>query len=287
MKVYTIDLYDYFGVEKPTGGVGTLTCYVKDVTWEVNLERKQPAMLVIPGGGYGMVSDRENEPVALKYVSEGFCAFALKYSVAPVRFPYQLLEAVMAMNYIRLNAEEMNVDSNKVSAVGFSAGGHLCAHLGSYYDSQEVKSIFDKGICAKPNAVILSYPVITSGEKCHYGSFENLCGSENKDLIAKMSITNFVNQNSAPAFIWCTYEDGAVPVRNSILVADAYEKAGVPFSVHIWGKGVHGLSLANKTVYRKDGEGGYPLLDSATKSINKWVDLSIEWLDELGLYIDD
>lgn len=284
MKYFTVDLYDYFGVSKPEQGVATLTCYVRDNSSEISPQRLNPAMLVLPGGGYGMVSEREGEPIALAFLNKGFSSFVLKYSVAPVRFPYQLTEAVMAMNYIRLNAKDLLIDENSVAAVGFSAGGHLCATLATIPDCEDVAENFDSKINPKPNAVILAYPVITSGEKTHYGSFCNLCGEGNVELQNRLDITNLVNENSAPAFIWATYEDACVPVKNSIMVADAYDKAGVQFSLHIWGKGAHGLSVADKTVYG-DATGGYGILDGATKSVFKWVDLAVEWLDELSIGI--
>ncbi len=288
MRVYTVDLYDYFKVQRPEGGRGYLTCYLRDVTIEVYPERRYPAMLVIPGGGYGMVSDREGEPIALAYLAKGLNSFVLNYSVAPVRYPYQLTEAVMAMNYIRLNSKELNVNENKVSAVGFSAGGHLCATLGTFSISEEVKSVFESKVNARPDAIVLSYAVITSGDKGHLGSFENLCGEGNFELFKKLDILNLVDENSSPAFICTTYTDNCVPVKNSILLAEAYDRVGVPFSIHVWGRGDHGLAVCDRTVYTcSGGWATYEILEAASKSANKWVAMSVEWLAELGLYIND
>ncbi len=281
-----VDLYDYFKVAKPEGARAELTCYLLDNSIEINANRKAPAMLVIPGGGYGMVSDREGEPVAVAYLNAGFSAFVLRYSIAPIRYPYQLVEAVMAMAYIRINAKEFNIDSDMVSAIGFSAGGHLCGMLATIPDCEDVKGVFSAPVPVKPNAVVLSYPVITSANKTHIGSFENLCGKENVELQRKLDISTLVDKNSAPAFIWATYDDGVVPVRNSLLVAEAYERADVKFSIHVWGKGQHGLSVANKTVYGIFN-GSYPAIETASKSVGKWVELSIEWLDEIGVGIKD
>ena len=287
MRFFTVDLYDYFGVAKPEGARADLICYIRDNSVEINPNRKGPAMLVVPGGGYGMVSDREGEPIALAFLNKGFNSFVLKYSVAPVRFPYQLTEAVMAMNYIRLNAEALNVDANMVAAVGFSAGGHLCATLGTICDCDAVKTVFESKVDAKPNGVILSYPVITcNNEKGHVGSFINLLGEENEHKYKDLDVTNLVDGKSAPAFIWATYGDEIVPVKNAILAADAYERAGVPFSLHIWGKGWHGLSTADKTVYGKT-QAGYPHLNNMSKSVPAWIDMSIEWLEEIGVTIKD
>ena len=287
MRVFTVDLYDYFKVDKIDGARALLTCYLPNRSIEINAKRKRPAMLVLPGGGYGMVSDREGEPVALKFLNSGFVSFVLTYSVAPVRFPRQLTEAVMAMNYIRLNAEEFGVAPDMVSAIGFSAGGHLCATLGSICDCDAVKSLFASRVDPRPNAVVLGYPVITChNEKGHVGSFKNLLGEENKDEYEKLDLVKLIDSKSSPAFIWATYTDGVVPVRNAILAADAYESADVPFSIHVWGRGQHGLSVADKTVYCKEGE-VYPALVNATNSVAKWFDLAVEWLEEMGVCIKD
>ena len=280
MKVFTVDLYDYFKVEKPDGARANLCCYVKDNTVEVDIDRKNPAMLVIPGGGYGMVSDREAEPVALNFLSRGFSCFVLTYSVAPVRYPYQLLEAVMAMSYIRKNASELKVDENMIASIGFSAGGHLCAMLGSIPDASEVTAIFKSEVYTKPNAIILAYPVIIYKGKGHFGSFDNLCG-EDESLKERLDIVNLVNKDSAPAFIWATYNDLVVPIQNSLAVASAYEREGVNFSIHVWGKGPHGLSVANEDVFGKAIT--FTGLDSASKSVSSWLDMAQEWLAENGL----
>ncbi|MBQ7373391.1 MAG: alpha/beta hydrolase [Clostridia bacterium] len=284
MKVYSVDLYDYFKVDKPQGARANLCCYVKENTPEVCEDRKNPAMLVIPGGGYGMVSDREGEPIAVNFYSRGFSSFVLTYSVAPVRFPYQLVEAVMAMAYMRKNAKELSIDENMISAIGFSAGGHLCAMLGSISDAEEVKEVFKSPVFTRPNAIILGYPVITCGGKGHFGSFDNLCGND-EDLKKKLDVNNLVNKNSSPAFIWATYNDEIVPIQNSLIVASAYEREGVNFSIHVWGKGPHGLSTASKDVFGKANS--YTNLGFASTSVSSWLDLAEEWLAEIGITIQE
>ncbi len=281
MQTEKIDLYEYFGVKRPENGSGYLTTYVHAVSREVNIDRKSPAMLVIPGGGYAMVSFREDEPVALKYLSYGYNAFVLNYSVAPVRYPYAILEAVMAMEYIRRNADELHTDKNMVAAVGFSAGGHLAAMLGSVNACDEWKTYFKPEYDPTPNAVILSYPVITSEKNAaNMGSFDNLCGAENEELKKKTDILNLINEKSAPAFIWSTTNDGAVPCRNALLAAMKYNEKKVPFSIHVFGKGQHGFSCGDMTVYNNDEP-----IRNASKSISEWIRLSVEWLEEIGICV--
>lgn len=285
MKTQKINLYEYFKIEKPEGARGVLTTYIRDLSPEIDLERKAPAMLVIPGGGYYMVSDREGEPVAMRYLALGFNAFVLDYSVAEdsaLKYPYQIAEAAMAMAYLRINAENLNIDPEKIAAVGFSAGGHLCAMLGSFHNCPETGKVFKPTVCVKPNAVVLGYPVISSNISfAHIGSFINLCGEENKELMKKVDVLNLIDENSAPAFIWSTFNDNVVPCQNAIEAALKYKESGVPVSLHVFGKGEHGLSVADATVYKAD-----KALKEMSVSVPEWVRLSVEWLEEQGIYTE-
>ena len=283
MITQKINLYEYFKIEKPEGARGVLTTYIRDLSPEIDLERKAPAMLVIPGGGYYMVSDREAEPVAMRYLALGFNAFVLDYSVAEdsaLKYPYQIAEAAMAMAYLRINAENLNIDPEKIAAVGFSAGGHLCAMLGSFHNCPETGKVFKPTVCVKPNAVVLGYPVISSNISfAHIGSFINLCGEENKELMKKVDVLNLIDENSTPAFIWSTFNDNVVPCQNAIEAALKYKESGVPVSLHVFGKGEHGLSVADATVYKAD-----KALKEMSVSVPEWVRLSVEWLEEQGIY---
>ncbi len=285
MITQKINLYEYFKIEKPEGARGVLTTYIRDLSSEIDLERKAPAMLVIPGGGYYMVSDREGEPVAMRYLALGFNAFVLDYSVAEdsaLKYPYQIAEAAMAMEYLRINAENLNIDPEKIAAVGFSAGGHLCAMLGSFHNCPETGKVFKPTVCVKPNAVVLGYPVISSDISfAHIGSFINLCGEENKELMKKVDVLNLIDENSAPAFIWSTFNDNVVPCQNAIEAALKYKESGVPVSLHVFGKGEHGLSVADATVYKAD-----KALKEMSVSVPEWVRLSVEWLEEQGIYTE-
>ncbi len=285
MITQKINLYEYFKIEKPEGARGVLTTYIRDLSSEIDLERKAPAMLVIPGGGYYMVSDREGEPVAMRYLALGFNAFVLDYSVAEdsaLKYPYQIAEAAMAMEYLRINAENLNIAPEKIAAVGFSAGGHLCAMLGSFHNCPETGKVFKPTVCVKPNAVVLGYPVISSDISfAHIGSFINLCGEENKELMKKVDVLNLIDENSAPAFIWSTFNDNVVPCQNAIEAALKYKESGVPVSLHVFGKGEHGLSVADATVYKAD-----KALKEMSVSVPEWVRLSVEWLEEQGIYTE-
>ncbi len=277
----TIDLYEYFGLTRPAGGKGILTCFSPETPMSMRAKRRSPAILILPGGGYAFVSDREAEPVALRYMAKGFCAFILDYSVAPLRYPAQLIEAAMAMAYIRLKAETFHVAPNKVAALGFSAGGHLCGCLATIFDDVPVlTALKENAALVRPDAVVLAYPVITSGEKAHAGSFVNLCG-EDEALKKRMSLETRVTENTVPAFLWHTFSDASVPVKNSLVLAMAYEEKGVPFALHIFETGKHGLSTADSAVYALNE------IPEVSAGVMRWVDMSVKWLFERGLTAED
>lgn len=254
----------------------TLTAYLPSNTHEISTNLKRPTIIVCPGGGYGFVSDREGEPVALNFVGDNYNAFVLKYSVAPARYPQALLELAATITYVRRNSEKYNVDTARISVCGFSAGGHLVASYGTLWDEQFIK---DKlGISAsenKPNSMILAYPVITSGEKAHRDSFNNLLGddAENKEMLNLMSVEKQINSKTPPAFIWHTFNDNTVPVENSIMLAVALREQNIPFELHIFPDGPHGMSLSSKVTSLDP--------NCVNQHVGSWVKLCKEWLQAL------
>ncbi len=267
----TIDLWDKENYDSAgnNGFRPTLDTYV------LSGNKARGAVLICPGGGYVFTSDREAEPIAMRYNAAGFHAFVLYYSVAPARHPQPLLDVSRAMCIIRENAAKWNIAPDKIAVCGFSAGGHLAASLGVHWAKpyiQEAPGIIKN--MNRPNALILSYPVITSGPFAHRGSFQNLLGNTPaENLLEEMSLELQVNKNTAPAFLWHTFDDQSVPVENSLLFAQALRKSNVPFELHIYPEGSHGLSLANEETAE---EGLEPDIHIAT-----WMPLCIEWLKQL------
>lgn len=246
--------------------------YIVDNFEEIDIKRKHPAVLILPGGGYGFVSDREKEAVALKFLAKGICAFTLKYSVAPQAvFPQALCEASLAMDYIRSHAKEYNIDGKNISVCGFSAGGHLAATLGAFWNKDFVKDIVGPDKDTRPDKVILAYPVITSGENAHRGSFENLLGNQkdNPRMLELLSMEKQVTSEYPPTFIWHTFTDAAVPVINSILFAKSLAENKILTEMHIYPKGKHGLSLGNHLV---EGDKDYSYQHESSEWIDKAVD---------------
>ena len=272
MILERIDLYEYFNVQRGSANGGFLNVYARSASAETgNIIR--PAVLIMPGGGYEFVSDRENEPVALKFMNSGFACFVLQYSVF-ASYPVPLVEAQMAVSYIRANYEKYSINPKAVCTVGFSAGGHLAGMLATIKDDDVAAG----GVNVKavmPDAVALCYPVITMGKFTSEGTRRVITGG-NTRLYEKLSVEERVDGNSAPAFIWHTGEDNGVPVENSLCLALKYREHGVPFSLHVFEKGPHGLSLADDETCR------FGEKDSCLYSVGKWFELLIDWLNSRG-----
>ena len=262
-------IYETFKLKDNSGA--TLTTYVHTDS-ESTVHAPRAAILICPGGGYKNLSGREGEPIALEFMRAGFCCFVLKYSVgASARDYAPLIDASYAIKYIRDNAERFNIDPDKIFSLGFSAGGHLAGWIGTSWDDghipQEIRGI------NRPNGMILCYPVITGGEYAHEGSIKNLAGKE--ELTEKdrneFSLEKLVTEKACPAFIWHTAADKTVPVQNAILMADALAKAKIPFELHIFPEGPHGLSLATEET--ATNEPRYVNTHAAA-----WAELAAKWI---------
>ncbi|MBS6501733.1 alpha/beta hydrolase [Clostridium tertium] len=254
-----------------------ISIYIPENSEEININKKRETIIMCPGGGYVMTSDREAEPVALKFVAEGFNVVVLRYSVAPNKFPKALIELAATVDYVRSKSKEWNVDKDKIIVCGFSAGGHLAGSLGVLWDNkilEEALEINKDNI--KPNAMILCYPVITSGEFAHKGSFDNLLGENVSEVEReKLSLEKLVSKNTPTTFLWHTFDDGAVPVQNSLFFANSLASNNVPFELHIYPNGVHGLSLCEELT----------AMNGQSEHINQhagtWFKLAVEWIKNL------
>ena len=279
MEIRAVELYEQFDIKKPENARCTLTCYITHTSEKVSACRRKPAVLILPGGGYGHVSPREGEPVALRFAARKYAVFVLEYSCAPCAFPVPLREAAMAMRYIRENASEFEVNPKMVAAMGFSAGGHLCGMLGTMFDSPEVADIA-AAEQLRPDALGLCYPVAVSWGNTHEGSFCNLCGGD-LQLRERLSLDKLVRPDMMPVFLWHTRDDGSVPCRNSVLLAAALEEAGVDFAFHLYRRGVHGLSTADAMAYPAHG------IPDVSRNVPGWIDEMMEFWQEIGFAIRD
>ena len=270
MRLETFDLR-----EQPTeyGFMPKVTYYLLD-KWKKECQR--PMVIVVPGGGYGCVcSDREGERIALRYNAAGFHAAVLEYCVKPHRHPEPIRNLARAIEIARENADQWQLDPNAILVCGFSAGGHLCASISTLWNEERIftKEEIDSKK-HRPNGSILCYPVITSQGKAHLGSFKNLTGSDDPDneLVKMYSLELAVNEGTCPSFILHTFYDQIVPVENSLLYAHALEKNNIPFELHIYPNGAHGIALQSDEVIwsRPDRDRDYA-----------WMKLSVDWINEL------
>lgn len=232
-----------------------------------------PSVLILPGGGYQFVSEREAGPVANRFAEKGYNAFILYYSVGQdAVYPMPLLQAAAAISYIRKNKEILEC-GNEVIPCGFSAGGHLAAMSAVFYGREEVSAKF-KGEDIKPSACVLCYPVISSVVSPHLGSFINLSGESDPEKHKRLSVEFAVNSETPPVFLWHTFEDTCVGVENPLVFADKLAKNKVPFELHIFENGPHGLSMCDQTT--NEGIPSY-----VNPRVSKWFDLCATWLDEM------
>ena len=250
--------------------------YCLDNSPEVDMNRRRPAVLVIPGGGYAMTSDREAEPIAMKFLAAGYQAFVLRYSVDPSRYPVALAEAAEAMRLIRANADQWHVQPDQVAVIGFSAGGHLAANLATSAGDDDLAELGYDPDAVRPNALMLAYPVITSGALAHRGSFDALLGERKDDpaWLDKLSIERHIDAKTPPVFVWHTMPDDCVPVENTLMLIEACKTAGVSVEAHLFPEGGHGLALGTEET-AWGGKGNiFPC-------IQRWPELACAWLSRL------
>lgn len=256
------------------GTAARLTGYVIDNSADIDPDRRRPAILILPGGGYEMTSDREADPIAMAMLGFGFHAFVLRYSVAPSRYPVALVEAAETVQMIRRNAEAWHVDPTAIVVMGFSAGGHLAANLGTTHDEAALREGGVDPQLARPNGMALSYPVISSGRHAHRGSFQALLGERGDDpgMLRQLSLEYQVGTDTPPTFIWHTIPDDCVPVQNTLMFVEALAEHGVPVEAHLFPSGGHGLSLGTmETSWHGDAAGVEECVQSWPELFRRWM----------------
>lgn len=254
--------YDFNGETRPR-----MTTYIRH-------DKPRGMVLILPGGGYEHVSEREGEGVALQFVSAGYNAAILEYSVSPFRFPQALQDAFRALTLILEQSQTWKIKTHDIFLCGFSAGGHLAACISnlyktptfSHYEGVNIKNLNIKGC-------ILSYPVITAGQYAHKASFENLFGGVSQEVSKLLSMELSVNKNTPKTFLWHTFDDMTVPVQNSLLYAKALAEHQVAFEMHIYPEGVHGLSLATTETASRP--------EHINHHVSSWMPQCLKWMKTL------
>ena len=258
---------------KVAGNHPYLDCYLLD---EALNSFKRRAVIICPGGAYHFTSVREAEAVAMKFLAKGIQAFILWYSVEPAVFPMALMELATAVKLVRDRSGEWGIALDKIAVMGFSAGGHLAGSLSVMWNKgflAESLGVSENEI--RPDGSILCYPVITSGEKAHHGSIENLLRGLPDDYLELVSLEKQVDSNTPPTFIWHTWTDEMVPVENSLYYMLALKEHNVSCEAHIYKEGPHGISLANRETARD------PVAGSIVPEAQDWIDHAITWLKNL------
>ena len=198
--------------------------------------KNRGTVVVCPGGGYSMKADHEGEPIALRLNTFGINAYVLDYRVHPDLHPSPVQDARRAIVLARERAVNLGTRADRIGILGFSAGGHLAASAGTFWDQDK----------SRPDAMVLCYPVITFGKAGHLGCRMNLLGeTASPTQISDLSIENRVDRRTPPAFLWHTADDEAVPVENTLLMASALAAKQVTFACHIFPHGRHGLGLGD------------------------------------------
>ena len=258
-----------------------LETFLLDITPKF-LIQERPLIVVCPGGGYRFTSDREAEIVAMQFNAMGYHTAVLRYSCAPAEFPTALMELSKAVAYLRSNADKWAIDPERIAVLGFSAGGHLAASLGVFWNTEWYAQIRrENGIeltaeQIKPNGLILAYPVISSGEHAHRDSFVALLGeerSQDSEWLSRMSLEMQDMKDVPPAFIWHTFTDELVPVENSIYFAAALVEKKISTELHIFPCGPHGLSVANEWVATQPS--------GIVPEVQPWINMAIRWISKL------
>jgi acetyl esterase/lipase len=224
--------------------IPTLTPYLPDPA-----KATGAAVVICPGGGYGGLAPHEGVDYARFLNEQGIAGFVLKYRLGPAGYhhPIMLQDAARAVRTVRARAGEWQVDPNRIGIMGSSAGGHLASTLLTHFDQGRPgdPDVIEQQ-SSRPNLGILCYAVITMGKFTHQGSKANLLGRDpSPELVRNLSNELQVTKDTPPVFLWHTWEDNAVPVENTLQFAEALRKAKVPFDLHIYQKGQHGLGLGS------------------------------------------
>ena len=242
-----------------------------DESMPASLRCEHPAVIIFPGGAYAFTSPREADPVALAFLSMGYQTFIVRYRTGEQAGGKRPLEdAARSIAWVRAHSAKWYIDPEKIVVLGFSAGGHLAASLGVHWNDAEIAARLELSpnearAALRPNAMVLCYPVITASEHAHSDSIRRV-SAHCKEDVSYWALEQHVTPDTPPAFLWHTVADPAVPVENSLLMASALHRAGVPCEVHLFERGGHGMSVCTPEVNTPNAEAA------------EWVSLCRAWL---------
>ena len=247
----------------------SLRIYIAERNESVSL---RPGMLVCPGGGYTFCSPREAEPIAFRFLSEGFNCFILDYSVNQ-KYPAPHRDLAIAFAYIRNHEKEFDLIPNSLSIIGFSAGGHLVASYGYLY-KELGQQLHLKEELLRPYTIVMAYPVISVMDNTHDGTRDVITEGD-MEIRKKLNVDKNVTKDYPPSFIWTTKDDAVVPYVNTLIMEEALKKNNIPYESHIYESGYHGSSLVNRSCYKK-GE-----ITEKMKDLRDWASLAADFIFRL------
>jgi len=221
-------------------------------------------VLVFPGGAYCKRAAHEGEPIAKMLNDGGVSAFVLNYRVAPYKHPTMLTDALRAIKYVRYYAEKFQIDPERIGVLGFSAGGHLAATAMEQFDYGTHDGDEIDKVSSRPNAGVLCYAALSLGD---FPSMQTVLFGDRIDekLTYLLSGENSVRDDCPPAFLWHTADDAVVNVKNSLNMAIALKQKNIPFELHVFPYGRHGLGLAETDA-----------------NVSQWAHLLHNWLGLIG-----
>lgn len=283
MKIEVIHLQEGFSN-------ATLTTYIQDSYLDNKFLGNRPAIIICPGGAYIGITEKETEPVALRFLSAGYHAFVLRYSTGTdlARFPAPFIDVAKSILLVRENAKSWCVDPDKISICGFSTGGHVAAtYSATWQEDYLAIALNADNQIFKPNTLLLGYPLLD----LHKFKTKNLIknpemqpliemiysaayGTINpsKQLIDKWTPANRVGSQMPPTFLWMDAEDALVDVEEGLDFIKILSEKNIPYEFHVFEKGVHGLSLGDQRVGYSENE------IMKTGNAHKWVHLALDWL---------
>lgn len=283
--------------------MATLTTYCLDDSAEFQAGQKRPAVIVCPGGAYLGTSDREAEPVAMQFAAKGFHAFVLRYNTYYKKFsfdfstpqetnpnslwPQPLFDLAKSILTVRENSQAWHVDPDKIFICGFSAGGNLVGNMSTQWHEAFLQEKFEvDNEFLKPNAAIMGYPVadyFLMKEKNAQDTDEGRLGlwkisnmavfadeAPTDEQLASITPASHVSDKTAPTFIWHTAQDSLVYPENALNHALALTRNNIPYEMHMFEQGAHGLSLCDETTA---SEPGHIIEDNQV-----WMDMAIKFL---------
>ena len=259
-------------------------------------EINRDCMIVVPGGGYCMCVPHEGELPAEVFYEQGMNVFVLTYTTditmsVPLK-KQPLNDISRAVRFVRNKAAQYKIEGTKLFVCGFSAGAHVCGSLAVHYDDVADMDPEYASVSNRPDGVILSYPVITTGEYTHEFSVWTLLGKDaSKEELDYFSLEKNVKDDTPSCFLWQTQTDELVPVKNSYLFAEALKEHDIPYAHYVFPNGFHGLSIANDRFFSDFSGGEYTmkqvLLAVDAIKAGKGIDVSKQRQDELKIQFAD